>query len=69
MKPLNLVVSCTAEGIEEDILDTLGIDSIPVELTNAINNRLYQHTRDTKDWVRARAGTELTNIFDRAFGV
>jgi len=69
MKQLNLVVSCTAEGIEEDILDTLGLESIPDELVSRISNRLYQHTRDTKDWVRVRAGTELTNIFDRAFGV
>jgi len=68
MKPLDVAASRTAEGIEEDILDYLGIELLPVELTDAINNRLNQFTRDTKDLVRSRAGTELSSIFDRAFG-
>lgn len=69
MKGTELVCACTAEGIEEDILDILGLESVPTTLVVAIKNRLYQHTRDTKDWVKAQAGTEMNQFLDRLLEV
>jgi len=67
MKPLDVAASRTAEGIEEDILGLLGIESVPAELVTAINNRLYQYRRDIKDAAQIRAGANLAALLALAY--
>jgi len=67
MKPLDVAASRTAEGIEEDILDLLCIESVPAELVTAINNRLHQYRRDIKDAAQIRAGANLAALLALAY--